>query len=86
MLRQGIISPITVPAERCSGNVPVPKLTERVRICVDLTTLNKAVLRETHPIFRPNISADHTKKLEELDGVICRMDDISYPWKERRRR
>ena len=104
LLRQGIISPITFPTERCSGNVPVPKPTERVRICVDLTSLNKAVQCETHSMSRPNtymhtlfylvsytlyiditptkftnISGDHARHLGELDGVICRMDSISYP-------
>ena len=49
MLRQGIISPVTAPTEWCSGIVPVPKPNGRVRICVDLTLLNKAVQRETHP-------------------------------------
>ena len=50
VLPQGIISPVTVPTEWCSGNVPVPKPNGRVRICVDLTPLNKAVQRETHPM------------------------------------
>ncbi|XP_015748886.1 PREDICTED: uncharacterized protein K02A2.6-like [Acropora digitifera] len=50
MLRQGVISPVTFPTEWCSGIVPVPKPNGRVRICVDLTPLNKAVQRETHPM------------------------------------
>ena len=50
MLRQGVISPVAVPTEWCSGIVPVPKPNGRVRICVDLTPLNKAVQRETHPM------------------------------------
>ena len=50
MLRQGVISPVTVPTEWCSGIVPVPKPNGRVRICVDLTPLNKAMQRETHTI------------------------------------
>ena len=50
MLRQGVISPITVSTEWCSGTVPVPKPNGRVRICVDLTPLNKAMQRETHTI------------------------------------
>jgi len=50
MLRQGFISTVTVPTEWCSGIVPVPKLNGRVRTCVELTPLNKAVQRETHPM------------------------------------
>ena len=50
MLRQGVISPITVSTEWCSGTVAVPKPNGRVRICVDLTPLNKAMQRETHTI------------------------------------
>ena len=46
----GVISPVTVPTEWCSGIVPVPKPNGRVRICVDPTPLNKAVQRETHPM------------------------------------
>ena len=50
MLRQSVISPVTVSTEWCSGTVPVPKPNGRVRICVDLTPLNKAMQRETHTI------------------------------------
>lgn len=50
MLHQGVISPVTVPTEWCSGIVPVPKLNGRVGICVDLTPLNKVVQCETHPM------------------------------------
>ena len=50
MLQQGVISPVTVPTDWCSGVVPVPKPNRRVRICVDLTPLNKAVKREIHPM------------------------------------
>lgn len=50
MLQQGVISPVTVPTKWCSGIVQVPKPNGRVRICVDLTPLNKAVQRETHPM------------------------------------
>ena len=46
MLKQGVISPVTCPTQWCSGMVPVPKSNGRIRICVDLTHLNKAVQRE----------------------------------------
>ena len=51
MLKQGVISPVTVPTEWCSGMVPVLKPDGRVRICVDLTKLNQAVRREIHPMM-----------------------------------
>ena len=50
MLQQGVISPVTVPTTWCSGLVPVPKPNGKVRLCVDLTKLNKAVHREIHPM------------------------------------
>ena len=50
MLQQGVISPVTVPTAWCSGLVPVPKPNGNVRLCVDLTRLNKAVQREIHPM------------------------------------
>ena len=50
MLEQGVISPVTAPAEWCAGIVPVLKPNGQVRICVDLTELNKAVQLEVHPM------------------------------------
>ena len=50
MLQQGVISPVTVPTTWCSALVPVPKPNGNVRLCVDLTQLNKAVQREIHPM------------------------------------
>ena len=51
MEKQGVISPVTEPTSWCSGIVVVPKPNGSVRICVDLTHLNKAVQREVHPMF-----------------------------------
>ena len=45
-----IISPVHEPTSRCSGIVVVPKPSGAVRICVDLTQLNKAVQREVFPM------------------------------------
>jgi hypothetical protein len=50
MLQQGVISPVTTPTARCAGIVSVPNPNGDVRICVDLTQLNKAVQREVHPM------------------------------------
>jgi hypothetical protein len=50
MVKQGVISPVEVPTDWCSGLVPVIKPTGKIRICVDLTALNKAVKREIYPM------------------------------------
>ena len=50
MLQQEVISPVTAPTEWCAGIVPDGKPNDSVRICVDLTQLNKAAQLEIHPI------------------------------------
>ena len=52
----GVITPVEDPTPWCAPIVVVPKLTGSVRVCVDLTHLNKAVLRERHILP----SVDHT--------------------------
>jgi hypothetical protein len=46
----GVISPVEQPTTWCSGLVPVVKPNGKVRICVDLTNLNRAVQREIYPM------------------------------------
>ena len=43
MVHGNVISPVTVPTDWCSDMVITPKRNGDVRICVDLTNLNKAV-------------------------------------------
>ena len=50
MEKLGVISRIDTPTDWCAGMVVVPKTNGRVRICVDLTQLNKNVRRERHPL------------------------------------
>ena len=50
MLAEGVISPVDGPTDWCSKIVVVPKLNDTVCICEDLPALNKAVLREIHPL------------------------------------
>ncbi len=45
MEQLGVISPITGPTDWCSGIVVVPKANVTVRLCVDLTALNRSVKR-----------------------------------------
>ena len=50
MKNSEVISLVKQPTEWCSGMVCVPKKNGKLRICVDLTELNKAVRREIHPL------------------------------------
>ena len=50
MVQCGVIEEITEPTEWCAPMVPVPRKEGRVRICVDLTRLNKAVQREKYTL------------------------------------
>jgi len=76
MLRQGVISPVTVPTEWCSGIVPVPKPNGRVRICVDVAPLNKAVQRKTHPMG----SVDESLAMLGESRVFTKLDANSSFW------
>jgi transposase InsO family protein len=76
MLQQGVISPVSVPTEWCAAMVVVPKRSGEVRICVDLTGLNKAVQREVYPLPQ----TDHL--LCQLAGakVFSKLDANSGFW------
>ena len=76
MLQQGVISPVTVPTDWCSGVVPVPKPNGRVRICVDLTPLNKAVKREIYPMS----SVDENLAMLGESKVFTKLDANSGFW------
>ena len=46
---QGIIAPVTTPTEWCAPIVVTPKKdSDRIRLCVDLSRLNKYVRRERY--------------------------------------
>ena len=71
MLKQGVISPVTAPTEWCAGIVPVLKPNGKVRICIDLTKLNKAVQWEVHPMPSVNESLaklGNSKIFSKLDA------------------
>ncbi len=76
MLRQNVISPVTVPTEWCSGMVCVPKANGNVRICVDFTQLNKGVKREVHPM--PSVD-ESLSKLGQ-GKVFSKLDANSGFW------
>ena len=54
LVAQGVITPVTEPTDWCSPIVVVPKKgTDRIRMCVDLSKLNKFVRREHYPSVTP---------------------------------
>jgi len=50
MVQHGVIFSVSEATEWCNGMVPILKLSGDVRVCVDLTGLNKAVRREISPM------------------------------------
>ncbi|KAK3738629.1 hypothetical protein RRG08_006727 [Elysia crispata] len=76
MITEGVISPVEQPTDWCSGIVVVPKPNNTVQICVDLTALNHAVLREVHPLR----SVD--ENLAKLSGskIFTKLDANSGFW------
>ena len=50
MQRLNVIQPVETPTDWCSPAVVVRKKDGSVRICVDLTQLNKSIKREWHPL------------------------------------
>ena len=72
----GVISPVTEPTEWCSGMVIAPKPGDKIRICVDLTQLNKAVRREVHPM------ATVDENLAKFQGsqIFSKLDANSGFW------
>ena len=54
LVKQGIIAPVTEPTEWCAPIVVTPKKnSDKIRICVDLSKLNKYVRRERYPSVTP---------------------------------
>ena len=76
MLDMGVIERVDEPSEWCSGMVVAPKSSGRVRICVDLTELNKNVQREHFPL--PHLE----DMLSQLEGAkwFSKMDANSGFW------
>ena len=53
MSEKGIITQVTEATEWCAPLVVIPKPKGGLRLCVDLTILNKHVRRPTHPLRTP---------------------------------
>ena len=76
MQNDGVISPVTQPTEWCSGMVIAPKPGGAVRVCVDLTQLNKAVQREIYPMS----SVDENLAKLKNSKVFTKLDAKSGFW------
>ena len=84
---QGIIEPVTEPTEWCAPIVVTPKKdTEGIRMCVDLSRLNKYVRRERYQSPTPaqavtDIAADKAKVFTKIDAMKgyhqCPLDNES---------
>lgn len=76
MEAMGVISKVTQPTDWCAGMVVIPKTNGKIRVCVDLTHLNKWVKRERHILP----SVDQT--LAQLSGakVFSKLDARSGFW------
>ena len=79
MEKLGVIRRIEKPTAWCSGMVVAPKSNGKVRICVDLTQLNKSVQREFFPLPRLE------EIMSSLEGSTCfsKMDANSGFWQIR---
>ena len=72
----GVIEKVEQPTDWCSGMVVVPKANGKVRICVDLTRLNRSVQCERHILP----SVEHT--LAQIGGakIFTKLDANSGFW------
>jgi transposase InsO family protein len=76
MVRQGVISQVAEATDWCSGMVTVVKPSGDIRICVDLTGLNKAVRREVYPMP----AVDDSIALLSGSKIFSKLDANSGFW------
>ena len=76
MLAEDVIEPVEEPTEWCSGLTIAPKKNGKIRICIDLTSLNKWVKREVYPL--PRVS-DMLSKLSN-GMMFSKLDANSGFW------
>jgi len=76
MEQQNIITRVEGPIDWCASIVVVPKPNKKVRICVDLTQLNKCVKRERHILP----SVDHTLAQLSNAKMFSKIDANSGFW------
>ena len=76
MEEMGVIEAVEGHSAWCAGMVVAPKTSGEVRICVDLTELNKSVKRENFPLPR----VEDTLALLEGSAVFSKLDANSGFW------
>ena len=78
----GVIEKVDQPTECCSPVVVMPKKNGKVRICADVTQLNKAVLRENHAMP----TTEQTLTLAKLAGakIVSKLDANCRFWLRKR--
>ena len=84
---QGIITPVTEPTEWCAPIVVAPKKgSDKIRMCVDLSRLNRFVKRERYQSTTPaqavaDIAAQNARVFTKLDALKgyhqCPLDEES---------
>ena len=79
MLEMGVIERVERPTDWCSGLTIAPKANGGIRMCVDLTMLNKGVRRETYPL--PRVS-DMLARLSE-GKIFSKLDANAGFWQVR---
>ena len=87
LIAQDVITPVTEATEWCAPIVVTPKKnTDRIRMCVDLSHLNKYVIRERYQSLTPaqavaDIAASEAKVFTVLDALKgyhqCPLDEGS---------
>ena len=71
MEKMGVISKVSGSTDWCAGMVVVPKAAGGVRICVDLTRLNRSVCRECHILP----AVDHISVVQKSSQSLMPMPD-----------
>ena len=74
LLKDGVIMPVTEPTDWCSPITVVPKTNDKIRMCVDLTKLNKYIRWERYPNVTPlsqvaNIAKERAKFFTSVDAA-----------------
>ena len=79
MLQSGVISKVNQPTPWSTPMVVTPKENGDVRICVDLTKLNKSILREAYPLP----SVDFTLGKLSRSKIFSKIDANSAFWQRK---
>ena len=69
LLAKDIIAPVDYPTDWCHPMVPIPNKNGGIRMCVDLTRLNKYVRRLTYPMLPTHVAVKcRPSPLDDNDG------------------